>query len=217
MKREILAAPNRFVLFIGDALENATPGSKSDVFTQMIPPHEQKEWFIEQLADLRDRTIGVTDGNHERNRSTRTVGLYPLYDCCVIAGIKERYRPHFIVCDIGVGTSSKDQNKQIRYFGFCIHRAKDLKSFCSADALDGFDFFAYGHDHDPRDHPRAKLVYDSKNKKLTTKSVETINSGSFLTYGGYAADSAYRPVSDKIYKLILSGGRKNIQTVGYYI
>jgi hypothetical protein len=217
VKREILAQPNRYALFVGDAMENATPGSKSDMFTQTIPPHEQKEWFTEQLIDLAGRTIGVTDGNHEKNRSTKMAGLYPLYDCCVMAGIKERYRPHFLVCDIGVGTSAKDPKKQIRYVGCCIHKAKDLKAYSTADALDGIDFFVYGHDHDPKDHPRAKLVYDAKNKKLTTKSVEVINSGAFLTYGGYAADSAYRPVSDKLFKIVPHGGRKNIKTVGFYV
>lgn len=217
VKTQILAAPNRYALFIGDMLENAIPGSKSDMFYQTIPPHEQKEWFAEQLYDLADRTVGVVDGNHER-RTTKSCGLFPLYDCCVMAGIKDRYRPHFIFADIAVGRRHNNtRGDQVHYVGYCVHKAKDLRAFSTADTIDGIDFFGFGHDHDPREHPRAKLVYDSKRKEVTRKSIETINSGAFLNYGGYAADFGYRPTSDKLYKLILDGTNKKMTTVGFYV
>jgi len=216
VKREILSEPWRYVLFLGDAMENVIPDSKGDIFLQTLSPQEQKEWFAGELTDLKDRTIGVEDGNHDR-RVAKKAGFYPLYDCCVLAGIKDRYRPHFMFADIGVGRRGKDPKQQVRYVGYCVHKAKDMKNFSTADAVDGIDFFAYGHDHDPKDHPRAKLVYDTTRKIVTQKSIETINAGSFLAYGGYAADEAYRPLSDKVYKLILSGGKKNIQSVGFYV
>ena len=217
MKAEILSEPNRFVCFVGDAIENAVPGSKSDMFTQTCPPEDQKEWFAEQLTDLAERVLCVTDGNHENNRSTKMCGLYPLYDCCFMAGIKDRYRHGFALCDIGVGKGDH-KGRQLHYVGMCTHRAKDLKSFNSADCIDGIDFFLFGHDHDPKDHPRQKMVYDSKNKTISYKSVEVINAGSFLDYGGYAVHGAYRPLSGKSYKLILSGrGQKKIQTIGFYL
>lgn len=217
VKGEILENGNRFVVFVGDAMENAVPGSKSDVFEQTLSPQEQKEWFAEQLTELKDRVICVVDGNHERNRSTVNCGLYPLYDCCIMAGIKELYRPHFAFVDIGVGTRDKDPNQQVHYVGYCVHKAKDMKNFSSADFVDGIDFCVFGHDHDPREHPRAKLVYNPTLKKVSLKSVETINSGAFLNYGGYASDGAYRPSSNKMYKLLLSGGAKKIASCGYYL
>lgn len=218
LKREIMAEPYRYAVHIGDALENATPNSKSDMFYQTIPPHEQKEWYTEQLIDMGEKTLLVVDGNHEKNRTTKVCGMFPLYDACLAAGIKDRYRPHFAMLDIGAGRRrDTGADKQVRYFGYCVHKAKSQTNFSSADTIDGIDFFAYGHDHNPKDIPRAKLVYDSKNKKLTEKSIEVINSGSFLTYGGYAADSAYRPASSKMYKLILDGTRKNIKSLGFYV
>lgn len=217
LKKHILETENAFCLFAGDAMENAVPGSKSDVFSQLFNPEDQKEWFADQLKQLADRTVCVIDGNHERNRSTKLCGLYPLYDCCQYAGIKDRYRPHFAFADIGVGSGGHGKQKQIHYVGYIVHRAKDLKNFSTADMVDGIDFMVFGHDHDGRDHPRARLSYDSKNKSVSIKSVETINSGSFLNYGGYAADGAYRPNSPKMYKMILSGQGKKIDTVGFYI
>ena len=66
---------------IGDMMENVIPSSKGDIFGQTASSQEQKEWLTDQLLDLKDKTICVLDGNHERNRSTKAAGLYPLYDC----------------------------------------------------------------------------------------------------------------------------------------
>ena len=217
MKKYILERENRFVIFAGDMMENAIPGSKSDVFTQKMNPYEQKEFFAEQLADLKGRVLCITDGNHERNRSTKSCGLYPLYDCAQIAGIPEVYRPHFAFIDIGVGSGGHGDGKQVHYVGYVIHQAKDLKNFSSADTIDGIDFMVYGHDHDPKDHPRSKLCYDAKNKFVTQKDVEVINCGSYMNYGGYAADGAYRPLASKKYSLILDGKTKSVSTRGFHL
>lgn len=218
LKKEILEAPNTYVIWIGDLMENAVPGSKSDVFSQMYSPLDQREFVTEQFKDLADRTIAIVDGNHEHNRSTKMAGLYPLYDCACIAKIEERYRSAYAVIDISVGTGKDGHKNPQHYIGYATHRAKELKSFAACDQLDGFDFFLYGHDHDPHEHPRAKLCYNSQQKVVSFKSCEMINSGSFLNYGGYAPRGAYRPLSDKVYKMVLHGGRHpSIETIGFYV
>lgn len=216
LKKEILEQPNRYVVWIGDLMENAIPGSKSDVFSQMYTPLEQREFVAEQFKDLADRTISINDGNHEYSRSTRAAGLYPLYDCACIAGIEDKYRSAYSVIDVSVG--NKDQFRHRRpthYILFTTHHAKALKSFASCDALDGFDIFLYGHDHDSIDHPRGKLIYDQQTKTVQFRPIEMINCGSFLNYsGGYSPRSGFRPSANKFYKLILSDGGKDIVTVG---
>lgn len=68
---------------------------------------------------------------------------------------------------------------------------------------------------DAKDRPRAKLVFDKYNNKITKKNIECINCGSFLSFGGYGAKSAYRPQSDKLYVLRISGKKKSMQTIGF--
>jgi len=214
----ILSEPNRYIVWVGDLLENAIPRSKSDMFTQTCNPQEQKEYITDMFRKFADRTIAILDGNHELNRSTKMCGLYPLYDCAAIAGIETAYRSAYAVMDIGVGTDSHGmKGRQTHYVGFAAHRAKSLKSFASVDALEGFDFFLTGHDHEATDHPRGKLIYDARNHAVSFKSVEVLNCGSFLSYGGYGAQAGYRPKSDKLYKLVLHGGEKRIETVGFYL
>lgn len=204
------------VIFIGDLMENAIPNSKSDIFSQTASPHLQKEWVASQLAELKDKVICVVSGNHEFNRSTKNCDMYPLYDACVYAGVQDKYRDIFAICDIGIG-DVKNKGKQYHYVGQIQHRAKDIKSCCSADFTDGIDFFAYGHDHEPKDKPRAKLVYDPYNKVMRKRNVEVLNSGAFLQYGGYGARTGYRVQSDKIYMLRIYGNERKMTTTGFYV
>lgn len=213
-KADILEADNRFIVLCGDYLDNAIANSKGDIYSQTLSPQLQKEWFIEQLTELKSRVLAIVPGNHEA-RTTRAVGISPIYDIAVMAGLTDKYRQHFAFVDVGVGETRA--KKQFRYVGYITHRLRDCKIYNGSDFVDGIDFAAYGHDHDPKDHSRAKLVYDNKNKTVAHKNIEIINSGAFLHYGGYAVDGGYRPVSEKVYKLVLSGTKKQITTVGFYV
>lgn len=217
LKNMILNDDHAYVCFVGDMMENAIPNSKSDMFTQTHNPAEQKEWVTQQLTELAPKTIAVVAGNHESNRTTKVSGLYPLYDCCLLAGIGEKYRDTIAFIDIAVGKYHGKKNKQMHYFGQIQHRAKDLKNYHSSDYTDGIDFFASGHDHEAKDKPRAKLVFDPRNKVIYKRNVECINCGSFCVFGGYGAKGAYRPQSDKMYKLTLFGNEKRMETTGFYV
>jgi len=200
-------------IFIGDLMENAVVGSKSDILYQRVSPHDQRDWVVEQFRRIgTDKIVGVTDGNHER-RSKKSVGLWPIYDACLLADPKlgERYRPHFLLMDIGVGVrlrSSSTGKAQNRYVVFAVHKAKNLKNFCSADYVDGCDVFAFGHDHTPVSQPRASIRYNPTKKSITLGVTRVVNCGSNLIYGGYAVDEGYRPAPLVEYKVHLSGTEK---------
>ena len=218
LKNMILNDDNAYVCIVGDVMENAIPSSKNcDVFSQTHSPAEQKEWATEQLQDLSHKVFAVVPGNHESNRTTKVSGLYPLYDCCLLAGIGEKYRDTIAFLDIAVGKYRGKTSRQTHYFGQIQHKAKDLKNYHSSDYTDGIDFFASGHDHETKDKPRAKLVFDPHNKLIYKRNVECINCGSFCSYGGYGAKGAYRPQSDKNYKLRLFGNEKRMETTGFYV
>ena len=220
LKAEILAQPNRYCVMVGDLMEMAIPGSKSDTFYQTAPPEAQKEWIANEMVDLSDRIIAVAPGNHEHNRSTKVCGLHPLYDACCWARIHDRYRENFAVLDIGVGKRGGTAVRQYHYVGYLTHKAKESKAWSTVDTLEGFDFMVYGHDHDPKEHARAHLIYDSQLKKVRTKNIETVNAGSFLKHGDYGAREGYRPAADKLYKIILCPRNhieKLMATVGFYL
>ena len=213
---EILSKPNRFALMIGDLMDTALPNSKSNPLESVHSMKEQKDFVTEQFRALKDRILCIVDGNHEE-RVTRYTGLYTLYDSAAIVGIEDKYRSAYAVLDIGVGSGSdRHPDRPFRYVGYIVHKAKEMKNFSTADFLEGFDFVCFGHDHDPKDHSRGKLVYNKQRKTVSVKPIEVVNCGSFLNYGGYGAKGGYRPQSPQLYKLILSGRKTSIQTVGFY-
>lgn len=216
----LLDEPSNYVIFVGDMMENATKNSKSDIYTQTMSPHEQKYWWRDRLQGKQDKIIAIIDGNHEFNRTGKEVDMFPLYDIAVMLGIEDRYRNAYAVADIGVGETVLTRNhvrRQTRYVGAIFHKAQRLVHYGLADATEGIDFLAYGHTHRPIDAPLGKLVYDPHNKKVTERSVEMINAGHFLEYGGYAGQGGMRPTSQKLYKFVLDGKKKSIQTVGFYL
>lgn len=216
-KRDVLSTPNRYVCMVGDYCETVITGSKGDIYSQREAINEQQLWLQQQLYDLKSHIICVTPGNHEA-RITKQVGLYPVFEAACIAGVQDMYRNSYAFMDIAVGKGGHGKGKQIHYVGFAAHRMKDCRGYHGADFIEGVDWVAHGHDHDPKDHARARIGYDSKNKAVYHRDIEVIDSGSFLTiYGGYAAAAGYRPPSAKLYKLVLDGTHKSIKTIGYHI
>ena len=216
-KRQILESENRYVIWCGDYCDNATAGSKGDIYAAECSPESQKLWFSQQLYDLRERTIAIVPGNHESNRITRAVGLFPAYDAALIANAADKYRQHFAFVDIAVGNGGHGAGKQVHYVGFIAHKMRDCKGYHTADFIESVDFVAHGHDHCPKDQARSRLVYDAKNKAISQRDIEVLDSGSFLSYGGYGADGGYRPQATKIYKLVLNGKQKSMKTIGFHI
>ena len=216
----LLEKPYRFVIWNGDLMENAVPGSKSDPLTQTMSPLEQREYVVEMFKLFKDRTLAIVDGNHEHNRSTRMAGLYPLYDAACIAGIEDTYRSAFAVVDIKVGNNAHRVAKNPHHFvGYVCHKGKKMKNFATPDMLEGFDFVVTAHDHEPEDHPREHLCYNVARKTISYKSIEMIDNGANLFFGGYNARAGGRPKSDKMYYLILNGDRceKSIESHGFYV
>ena len=214
---ELLKKPNVYVIFAGDQMEYATRQSKSDVYTQTMPPSVQKRWWIDHLRHYRDKVLCIVDGNHEFNRAGKDADDYPLYDIALALGIEDRYRSEAAFVDIGVGDGGHGKGKQVHYVIRVQHQAKNNVNHGTADGIEGIDVFVSGHTHKPMDKPLGKLVYDSKNKAVSQRDVENIVCGHFLKFGGYGERGGHRPTATKLFSLILSGKKKSIETRGFHL
>lgn len=74
--REIKRDDDAYWVGMGDFMENAVVGSKSDVYTQTLPPKEQMEYIVEILSPIKEKGLFLIAGNHE-SRTHRMVGLTP--------------------------------------------------------------------------------------------------------------------------------------------
>ena len=214
---ELLKKPNVYVIFAGDQMEYATRQSKSDVYTQTMPPSVQKRWWIDHLRHYKDKVLCIVDGNHEFNRASKDADDFPLYDIALALGIEDRYRSEAAFVDIGVGDGGHGKGKQVHYVIRVQHQAKNNVNHGTADGIEGIDVFVSGHTHKPMDKPLGKLVYDSKNKAVSQRDVENIVFGHFLRFGGYGERGGHRPTATKLFSLILSGKKKSIETRGFHL
>ena len=214
---ELLKKPNVYVIFAGDQMEYATRQSKSDVYTQTMPPSLQKRWWIDHLRHYRDKVLCIVDGNHEFNRASKDADDFPLYDIALALGIEDRYRSEAAFVDVGVGDGGHGKGKQVHYVIRVQHQAKNNVNHGTADGIEGIDVFVSGHTHKPMDKPLGKLVYDSKNKAVSQRDVENIVCGHFLRFGGYGERGGHRPTATKLFSLILSGKKKSIETRGFHL
>ena len=83
----IKKTPNAYMLGMGDYIENATRYSVgAGVYEQTIPPQEQLEAMIEFLEPIKDKIIGLHDGNHER-RTYKDDGHTPTWSMCAILDV----------------------------------------------------------------------------------------------------------------------------------
>lgn len=73
---QIAENDNAYWCGMGDFMENAVVGSKSDVYTQLMPPKEQMEYIVKLLTPIKDKGLFLIAGNHE-SRTHRLVGLTP--------------------------------------------------------------------------------------------------------------------------------------------
>ncbi|CAK0779072.1 hypothetical protein CCP2SC5_880005 [Azospirillaceae bacterium] len=73
---EIKDNPKAWWCGMGDMMENAIIGSKSDIYTQNIPPKEQLEHIVDMLSPIKHKGLFLIYGNHE-TRTMRMVGLQP--------------------------------------------------------------------------------------------------------------------------------------------
>jgi predicted phosphodiesterase len=213
---ELLKRPDTYVVFAGDQCEYATRQSKSDVYTQALSPRQQKDWWIEHLKPYKDKILCIVDGNHEYNRASKEADDFPLYDIALALGIESRYRSEAAFVDIGIG-SFHGGTRQVHYVFRVQHQAKNNMNHGTADGFEGIDVFVSGHTHKPMDKPLGKLVYDVTRKSVSHKDIENVVCGHFLRYGGYGERNGYRPTSQKLYSVILSGKKKAIETRGFIL
>ncbi len=138
---EIKDNPNAYWAGMGDLMENAIIGSKSDVYLQKIPPKEQMDMICKLLEPIKNKGLFLIAGNHEA-RTMRQVGLVPEqyisvvlglpycgYSCLAKFSMKKAHWPHDFTCyfhhNYGGGYTP----------GGKVNRAECLRKICpTADA-----------------------------------------------------------------------------------
>lgn len=206
----VINDPVGYVVICGDMINNGLKDSKTNVYEEVLRPSDQCDLLIKLLKPLADagRILGWIGGNHEY-RSVRESDDDPAYNCARTLGVSDRYRQNFAGIKISLGTDPRKRTRQCTYVIGLIHGASRIKHMKFCNSLEGFDIVYSGHVHDPYLEIGTKLIFDTHNNAMYTKSHKRIVLPAFLEPGGYALRGEFLPQSyADISRTTLYGYRK---------
>lgn len=210
-RNAVLEDKNGYVVIAGDIFDNALKNSKSNSYEALMRPREAKEAVYEYLKPLKDRILGITNGNHEW-RSLLVGDDCPLYDVACRLNLEDLYRENMAFIKISLGSRKKDRQYS---YNLCVaHGAAKAKSDVFAYSLDNCDVFIHGHTHAPTNEFPKKLVIDSYNECVREVSMIDVTCPALLNGGGYGLRGMYRPKANDRYPVIkLYGNRKGSELI----
>ena|GEM_PF-3180649 len=169
---------NAVIFLLGDGINSAIIGSKSDIYEDILSPGQQLEFYtkVVKLANgttniaslLRKlnnsgKIVVVHSGNHE-DRITRAVGISASRVAAESAGVGEAYAPFYANTDIILRQPQASDGKF--HFGVVTHHGTGIRNIDGVFRLlrnvDNADMCVIGHTHKYSMHPE-RLIRVNEN------------------------------------------------------
>lgn len=221
-KNIILNNENVYCVFGGDIIDNQTKNSHSP-FGNTTRPFNQKEWYKQQVKDLKDKILCGTIGNHTMRKDNVASDDNIDYDVFENAGIEDRFRPN--VCFLKIQIGDRNDHNRCAYMFEITHSTGGGTSLGgivnkqekALNVYEGLDCVIVGHTHKPINFPTNRVVIDSKNNKISQRTIQVIVSPSYLKYGDYALRGQMQsaPYEDIVLKLTKRRNKKIIKINDY--
>lgn len=221
---EINSVENSIVILLGDILDNAIVGGKSDVYTQVLTPSQQLQLASQLLSPIKDKIVTVTSGNHE-NRTTKQVG-FDLSEALAVELVgrdkaNEIYSQNPFLLFVEFGKNNGRDNRKTIYSIYGRHGmaggstvgAKANQLSKTGEMIPNVDLVLHAHTHLPLIYKDTSSNVDYRNKKINTKVRTFVNSNAFLDQGSYAEGMALKPSAIVYPKIILNGDHREVTVV----
>lgn len=192
--------PNRYCVLVGDLMNTAIIGSKSDAYSETLTPAEALQTCAQLLEPIKDKILAIVPGNHEE-RISRAVGVDMTRLLAVQLGLEHVYSDTTALLFVHMGKSWR--GKPLTYSAYITHgTGGGRKPSSKLNALNDLaqvidtDIFICGHTHLP-------ATYKTKSMRICPQSACAIeheqlfvNTASALQYGGYGRRGGYTPASN---------------------
>jgi predicted phosphodiesterase len=214
----VLSAPNRYLIYNGDNIDNATRNSVGDVYSSLMPPHKQKKWLQKKLEPVKDRILVFVEGNHSR-RTTRDADVHIVEDIADHLGKADLYREDEAYIKLKFGRR-KSSGSQMVYTIYVTHGSGGGKR--PGSAVNNIELLGLGTDADIYviGHVHKKIGYkstirkaDLRNNNIIAEERLFVISSSWLNFGGYAVQHMLVPGAKGSAPITLYGGEKKMEVV----
>lgn len=191
---KILDTPNRYVVLNGDLINNAIRHSVSDIYTEDLNPQDQLETLIRKFEPIKDKILGISQGNHEF-RTYKETGIDIAKLFATTLGLRKIYDPDGALLFISFGKNKyRDAVRHVSTLYFTHIGGTKAKILAMADVVDA-DIYFRGHYHNV-DVRKLDIFRSDKRYKTINKETKTfVQNGACLKYGGYSQMKGFAPGS----------------------
>ncbi len=211
----ILREPNRFIMVNGDIMNNNLRDSKGSPYEDIMSPNDQVKEVIRLLLPLKDRIVGMNNGNHE-DRTKDKAGVDITEYMAELLGVPFNEDENLFKIKVGERT----KNKQFVYTVYITHgRCGGKRPGAILNAVEDLsknvlaDVYVMGHAHRRMAHVAEFREPDLRNNKITMRKQLYVVGAGWLYYGGYPVRHMMRPQVRGAHPIILSGTEKNVSTI----
>lgn len=213
-----------YCLLNGDLGNLALAGSKSDFYSATMTPKQQLDYLCKILYPIKDKILFMNEGNHE-SRVYRNSGISFTEMLAIELGLKDRVSMTGTLCFLRFGeivngrklNNDKSKYRQVCYSIYATHGGKSGgKVGSKAQALMDIsnniaaDLIIKSHTHQSMILPSRHIQLDYSNNTYQEKDQLLINTGAYLSYGGYGEVKEYAPTSTVTPIIKLDGRKKKV-------
>lgn len=219
LSRYIMEKENRYIVIVGDIVDNGIKSSVTSPYDAVMQPKEQRELAAEILFPLITRVLCGTSGNHEY-RSRKDCDTDPLELIMSKLNLEHLFQPDIAFLNIAVGDRKNHDQRPPKYSIAVTHgtggglRLGASLSKCEPFAISmGVDLLITGHSHKPATAPTMRFEADLSKGVMVERPIRILVSTGWLSYDGYPARKMYNPVAIAPNHAILNGTEHNISIV----
>ena len=204
--------PNAYTLLNGDILNTAIKDSVSDIYTETMSPQEQIKKAVELFSPVKDKILGVVNGNHER-RISKIAGIDITEVMADRLGVWYAGDEVFIKLRFG----RKPNKKPVAYTIYSTHGfgsgrtvGSKVNNLQKLSDIVLADLYIASHTHFMTAHQDIYLVPDTRNNNIMKVKRTFVSSGAFLDRGrGYGVQKGYPACKLGSPRIRLDGTRRD--------
>jgi hypothetical protein len=204
---------NSLAILAGDLINNGIKCSIGNCYEDIMKPREQVKYITELFKPIKDKIIGVIEGNHER-RTTKEVDQSPAERYAEMLGVQ--FFGDEVLLKIPFGKCAAEGNTIVNtvyathgYGGGRKPGAK-VNNLSNMGDIVIADLYISAHTHLINTHSEVIYIPDTREEKVREHLMTFVTTGSYLKRGGYAIQKGYAPVKLGSPTITLGGKRKEI-------
>lgn len=196
----IASNPNRYFVLVGDIMNCAIMGSKSDTYNETMTPMDALQTAVDLLTPIADKCLAIVPGNHEE-RISRSAGVDMTRLLAIQLGKEDVFSETTQLVFLQFGKNWRCQ--PIGYSMYISHGTGGgrkpggkLNALAELAQVIDTDIYVCGHTHLPATFKqKAYRICPQRNCAVEHEQL-FVNTASAVAYGGYGRRDGYKPSSN---------------------